>query len=372
MRNHLIPLAFAIAAALATGLSGCGKDANSKPVAAAKTEAEVKAEKADAKAVPVEAALVTRGAVEPTYAATATLEARREAVIHAEMPGEILAILVEEGDRVEAGQVLARLDDARVQLELKQVATVADRLANEAERSEKLLERDMISREAYDRARFERDTQNASVALVRHSLDKGTIRAPYAGVVTRRHVKEGQWLALQQPAFEIADFDTLEARLDVPERQAMALKAGQPVHVTVDALAGTEFTGTVERIAPVVDRASGTVGVTLAVDNSKHSLRPGLFARVAVAYDQIADATLLPKAAVLAEAQRNRVFVVADGIVDERFVELGHDTGALVQVLSGVDAGATVVTVGQSGLKDGDKVAIVNAGAKTEIAAAGL
>src|SRR5688572_20052993 len=137
MRNHLIPLAFAIAAALATGLSGCGKDANSKPVADA---AAAKAEKPAEKAVPVEAALVTRGAVEPTYAATATLEARREAVIHSEMPGEILDILVEEGDRVEAGQVLARLDDARVQLELKQVATVADRLASEATRSEKLLE----------------------------------------------------------------------------------------------------------------------------------------------------------------------------------------------------------------------------------------
>lgn len=367
MRNHLIPLAFAIATALATGLSGCGSSASSKPVAAA--DAATKAEKPEAKAVPVEAALVTRGAVEPTYAATATLEARRAAVIHAEMPGEILDIRVEEGDRVEAGQVLARLDDARVQLELKQVATVADRLAHEAARSEKLLERDMISREAYDRARFERDSQDAAVALVRHSLDKGTIRAPYAGVITRRHVKEGQWLSLQQPAFEIADFDTLEARLDVPERQAMALEAGQPVRFTVDALAGREFNGIVERIAPVVDRASGTVGVTLSVDNTSRSLRPGLFARVAVAYEQIADATLLPKAAVLAEAQRNRVFVVADGVVHERIVELGHDTGAMVQVLSGVDAGATVVTVGQSGLKDGDKVAIVNSAAtRAEIA----
>lgn len=354
MRKPLNALAFAVALAVAGGLAGCGSDANSKPVAEKKKETP---------AVPVEVASVVQATLEPTYAATATLEAEREAVVHAEMPGEIVEILVEEGDRVEQGQLLAKLDDRQRQLELRQVATVADRLAHEAVRSEKLLERDMISREAYDRARYERETQNAAVAIARHALDKGEIRAPYAGVVTRRHVKEGQWLSLQDAAFEIADFTTLQARLDVPERQAMALKPGQPVRFTADALSGAEFTGTVARTSPVVDRASGTVGVTLEVVNPDQRLRPGLFVRVAVAYDRIADATLVPKAAVIAEAAQNRVFVVEDGIVDERLVALGHENGPLVQVLDGLEPGARVVTVGQTTLKDGDKVAIVDAAA---------
>jgi len=360
MRKHLIPLSFAISLALAAGLSGCGSEASSKPLA----------EKSEPAAVPVEVASVTSGALEPTYAATATLEAEREAVVRTEMPGEIVEILVEEGDAVAAGQVLAKLDDARVALELKQVATVADRLKHEAERSEKLRERDMISQEAYDRTRYERDTQRAAVDIARHSLSQGVIRAPYAGVVTRRHVKEGQWLALQQPAFEIADFSELKARLDVPERQATALAAGQPVRFTVDALGGKTIAGTVERTSPVVDRASGTVSVTLAVDNAEQVLRPGLFVRVAVSYDQIADATLLPKAAVIAEPDRNRVFVVENGIVDERVVALGHETEAMVQVLSGLEPGASVVTVGQSALKDGDKVAVVNGAAAVKVIAA--
>src|SRR5688572_5024354 len=304
MRKLLIPLGLVTALA-AAGLSGCGRDAASKPVA----------EKPKAPPAAVEVAQVVTGPVEPTYAATATLEAEREAVVRTEMPGEVLQILVEEGDRVAAGQVLARLDDARTRLELKQVATVADRLAHEAARSEKLLERQMISREAYDRARYERDTQNAAVAIARHSLDQGVIRAPYAGVVTRRHVKEGQWLALQQPAFEIADFSDLKARIDVPERDAMALQGGQPVRLVADALAGKTFAAVVERSSPVVDRASGTVGVTLAVENPmlddrSLELRPGLFVRVAISYDRISDATLVPKAAIIADAKRERVFVI--------------------------------------------------------------
>lgn len=358
MRKPLIPLGLAIALALSAGLSGCGGASEAKPLA----------DKPKVPAAPVEVAAVTEGALAPTYAATATLEAEREAVVRSEMPGEILKILVEEGDRVAAGQVLARLDDARVQLELRQVATVADRLKHEAQRSEKLLERDMISREAYDRARYERDTQDAAVAIVRHNLDRGEIRAPYAGIITRRHVKEGQWLALQQPAFEIADFTELKARIDVPEREAMALAAGQPVSIAADALAGRTFTGTVERSSPVVDRASGTVGVTLAVDNPDMVLRPGLFVRVAVTYDQIANATLVPKSAIIADAGRNRVFVIENGVADERDVTLGHENGALVQVLSGLDPGASVVTVGQSALKDGDTVAVINAGASKAIA----
>ncbi|HVF35627.1 MAG TPA: efflux RND transporter periplasmic adaptor subunit, partial [Candidatus Saccharimonadia bacterium] len=298
MRKLLIPLGL-LSLACAVGVSGCSGEAKSKTVT----------DKPETPAAPVEVASVTTGALEPTYAATASLEAVREAVVRAEMPGEILKILVEEGDRVTAGQLLAQLDDARVRLELKQVATVADRLKHEAARSEKLLERQMISREAYDRARYERDTQNAAVAIVRHTLDQGAIRAPYAGIVTRRHVKEGQWLALQQPAFEIADFTELQARLDVPEKQAMMLESGQPVRFVADALGGREFTGRVERTSPVVDRASGTVGVTLALDNDDLALRPGMFVRVGVSFDQIAAATLVPKAAVIADAQRNRVFV---------------------------------------------------------------
>ena len=340
-------LAAALAVAL-TGLTGCAEQAQSRETAALPA------------ATPVETALVTSGALEPSYAATATLEARRAASIQSEQPGEVVAVLVEEGDRVAAGQVLARLDAAKASLQAKQIQSVAVRLQAEAERSAALLEHKMISSEAHDRAQFERDSQLAALELARLSLNKTDIRAPYAGVITRRHIKQGQWLTLQAPAFEIADFTQLEARLSVPERQSGSIGAGQSVALTADAFAGQTFEGRVVRTSPVVDRASGTVGVTVAVENPELTLRPGLFVRLAVNYERIADATLVAKAAVIAGHEPAHVFVVEKGVAHSRPIQLGLENGAAVQVVSGLAPGTTVVTVGHNALKDGDRVAPVN------------
>lgn len=343
-------LAAALALALA-GLSGCGGDAQSREVA--------KAEEADR--VPVEVGSVVTGDLAPTYAATANLEAERDAKLVVEIAGEVVEILVEEGDHVAAGQVLARIDARWQSLELRQQQSLADRLSHDVSRNDRLLDKSMISREAYDQARYARDTQDAAVGLARLAVDKTAIRAPYAGVVTRRHIKQGQWLKLQDPAFEIADFSELKARIDVPERVAHLLAAGQPVVLGADALPGRELAGTVERVSPVVDRATGTVGAVIAVDNPDGVLRPGLFVRLAVNYEQIADATLMPKAAVVGSGSATHVWVVNDTQVEQREVRLGVENGSQVQVIEGLAAGATVVTVGQSGLKDGDKVVVVTA-----------
>ena len=347
----------ALAAALAlacAGLSGCGSDAQSRE--AAKAE---EAEKADR--VPVEVGSVVTGNLAPTYAATANLEAERGAKLVVEIAGEVVEILVEEGDHVAAGQVLARIDARWQSLELRQQQSLADRLKHDVDRNDRLLDKSMISREAYDQARFARDTQAAAVGLAQMAVDKTAIRAPYAGVVTRRHVKQGQWLKLQDAAFEIADFTDLKARIDVPERVAHLLAAGQPVALVADALPGLELSGTVERVSPVVDRATGTVGAVVAVDNSKGVLRPGLFVRLAVNYEQIADATLMPKSAVVGNGTTTHVWLVEDQKVKQRQVHLGVENGSMVQVVEGLSAGAVVVTVGQTGLKDGDTVQVVTA-----------
>jgi membrane fusion protein (multidrug efflux system) len=349
----------ALAAALALalgGLSGCGADAQSRELAR-------KAEEAEAARVPVEVASVVTGHLAPTYAATANLEAERDAKLVVEIAGEVVEILVEEGDRVAAGQVLARIDARWQSLELRQQQSLADRLAHDVSRNDRLLDKSMISREAYDQARYARDTQDAAVGLARLAVDKTAIRAPYAGVVTRRHIKQGQWLKLQDPAFEIADFSELKARIDVPERVAHLLAAGQPVVLDADALPGHALAGTVERVSPVVDRTTGTVGAVIAVDNPEGVLRPGLFVRLEINYEQIADATLMPKSAVVGNGSTTHVWVVEDTQVQQREVRLGVENGTLVQVVDGVAAGATVVTVGQSGLKDGDKVVVVTASA---------
>jgi membrane fusion protein, multidrug efflux system len=345
-RNRRVLLATALALASA-GLTACS---GGTPATAATQE------QAAVRGTPVEVAAVERGDLAPVYLATATLEAEREAVILAEIPGEVVSIEVEEGDRVVAGQVLARIDNAKQALELRRVATEADRMQHDVARNQRLIERQMISREAFDRSRYEAQTQAAVVDLKRLDLDKTAIRAPYAGVVTRRFVKQGQWLKRDEQAFAIADFDALQARIDVPERSAAMIQAGAPVRFEADAIPGRAFDARVLRMAPVVDRASGTLAAVVEVDNADGTLRPGLFVRLGVNYERIADALLAPRAAVVEDEGRRHVFVVADGKAQRRVVHIGLADGDRVQVLDGLVAGEQVVVVGQNALTDGTPV----------------
>lgn len=348
-----LAISFAIAAALA--VTGCaGGKAESQAEAAKKPEVDP---------IPVEVATVSTGTMAPTYPTTATLEAEREARLLAETAGEIEAVLVEEGDYVQAGQVLARVEAGRARLERDREASEAKRMEHEADRGAKLLDRGLLSQQAAEQTHFARDTQSATLALAQLKLEKTAIRAPYAGVITRRHIKQGQYLMLGAPAFEIADFSVLKAKFNVPERALATIATGQPVEIAADALSGKSYQGTVERIAPVVDRASGTVAVTVAVESGKRELRPGLFVRMNVRYAQIGDALLLPKAALLRGEGAPRVYVVEENKAHAREVKLGLESGEQVQVVSGVDSGTQVVTVGQEKLAEGDQVEVLNTAA---------
>jgi RND family efflux transporter MFP subunit len=162
--------------------------------------------------------------------------------------------------------------------------------------------------------------------------------------------------------FEVADFGELKARIDVPERVSGLIQAGQPVSLRVDALGERTYPATIDRVMPTVDRATGTVGALVAVENTDGALRPGLFVRLAIEYQHIERATLLPKTAVVTGASGSHVYVVEAGSkVARKPVRTGLDFGERVQVLEGVAPGATVVTVGQQSLDDGDVVTVVDA-----------
>jgi membrane fusion protein (multidrug efflux system) len=135
-----------------------------------------------------------------------------------------------------------------------------------------------------------------------------------------------------------------------------------PARLALDALPGAEYTGTVERISPRIDPVTGTFRVTLSVDSRDGELRPGMFARVEVVYEQRADALLVPAAAILAEDAERAVFVVEDGVARRRPVDLGFANGEQVEVVHGLTPRDDVIVVGQTGVRDGTPVAIERAG----------
>ncbi len=357
MRKLLITLT--ITATLGIGLSGCGQ---SDLTSADNAEADI--------ALAVETVQPRRAELVRFFNGTATLAAERAANLVSENGGEVLKIYVEEGDRVAAGQVLARIDGERARLALAQTASVAKRLDHEAERADLLLGKKMIATDAAERARFERDAQRASVDLAALSFSKSEIRAPYAGVITRRHIKDGQWLAPNGLAFEIADFADLVADVPVPEKELAGLAAGQPVTVAADAFRDAKFSGAVERVAAIVDAASGTASVRIDLNEANTPLRPGQFVRIGIERERIADALMLPKSTVVLDGKRAEVFTVANGLARRQAVTLGGEQDGWVHVLNGLADNAQVISLGQAQLSDGDAVVVVNPVATTATASA--
>ncbi|HET7922220.1 MAG TPA: efflux RND transporter periplasmic adaptor subunit, partial [Gammaproteobacteria bacterium] len=181
-----------------------------------------------------------------------------------------------------------------------------------------------------------------------------------AGVVAKRLVKTGNTLTANQPVFVISNFDPLLAVLYVPENALPELRAGQPATLSADAVPGKHFTGHIARISPVVDPQTGTFKVTVELRHVKNELAPGMFSRVNITYDVHHGTLLIPRTALVTEDGETAVYVVKNGSAHRQPVKTAYSDGNEIEIVSGLKAGDTVVTLGQNSLRDGAKVSVIN------------
>lgn len=337
-------------------LQGCNRDPG-----APSPERLFEAQDQTGRAIPVEVARVRIGRVDAIYSTTATLSAEEEATIVAKSGGIVMQIQAEEGDLVEKDQILAQIDTERLALELQRTEVNLENLKRSFDRSQRLFEANMVSSDTHEQARYAYDTAKADFDLRDLQLREATIRAPFAGTITARHVKAGNLLNSGDPAFDIKRFRTLEAVLNVPERQLAHLETQQDAQIRVDALPRQRFAGRVKRISPIVDADSGTFRVTVEVANEDRTLKPGMFARIDIRYDSHAEALLVRKEAVVTRNDQTAVFVVRDGVAYRQRVVIGYSSEDSVEILDGLARGDHIVTTGQNGLKDETRVRVVGA-----------
>ncbi len=345
--------------------------------------------------VPVQAVPVRIETMVARYSGTATLETAEEAQVVAKASGIVRELLVEEGDRVEKGQLLARLDDADARNELVQASATLKKYQAKFDRAETAVQSHLIPRDQYEQDKYDLETQRAVVEGARLKLSWTRVVAPIAGVVAKRDVKPGNFVQANASLFRIVDMDPLLAVLNAPERELGTLREGQPVTLRADALDGAEFSGTIERIAPVVDPDSGTFRVTCRFSDASGALRPGMFARISIVHDEHSDVATIPRAALIDEDGGTAVFVVSaapvakpapaaagshngkkhDGdkgkvaatakpdtaqwLAQRRSVKTGYADGDRVEILEGLVVGERVVTIGRNALRDGAAVQVL-------------
>lgn len=371
MRNPLIIFTFIGLAGL---LSACNRDG-----AAAQTKAPT------IDAVPVEVAQAVHGAISASYSGTAALVADHEAQVTAKTSGVLKKLYVEEGMTVKAGQLLAELDEADALAKAKQAEAQMHKAEATFSHAQAAIPKHLIPEYEYEQDKFDLAAQRAAYEAAKIQLSYTRIVAPVDGVIAERSIKIGNLVQANQNLFRIVGMNPLQAVLNVPERQLGILKAGQAVQLEADALAGKKFTGTILRIAPVVDPASGTFRVTCQFHDASAVLRPGMFARIDIVYDQRADALTVPRSALVEEDGQTSVFVVdkalpvqtpkaeagkpavkalattTSGFVAHRqLVKIGYSDGDKVEIISGLDAGARVITVGRNAVRDGTAVLVLD------------
>ncbi|MDH3647520.1 MAG: efflux RND transporter periplasmic adaptor subunit [Gammaproteobacteria bacterium] len=311
--------------------------------------------------IPVETRLVERGQITAIYSGTAALEVDAEADVSSKVAGEIIELLVEEGDSVTSGQVLARLDGERLRLELERQRANVRRLEQDYRRNVELHDKGLVSAGAFEGMKYELESLRAALRLAQLELGYTEIKAPFDGIIAERYVKRGNTITISQALFKITDLDPLLAYLHVPEKEFNKLKAGQQAVVEADALTGQMYSGEIARISPVVDADTGTFKVTVEVVDAAGDLKPGMFGRVSVIYDTRDNSMLVPRSALVDTDSDAAVFIVEDGVARRRPVIVGYSSGANVEVLDGLSGQEQVVVIGQNTIKDGGKVRVIGA-----------
>ena len=383
-----LPLRFALIPALGLLLAACGSGA--------KQDAD-----AGQSSVPVEVAAATHAPISASYSGTGALEAEHEADVVAKASGVLLKLYVEEGQHVKAGELLAQIDPSSAANQLAQSQAQLRKAQATYERASKAIKQQLIPKQEYDGDLYDMQAQVAATKSAQLQLSWTRITAPISGVISKRMVKQGNLVQVNQAIFHIVDMNPLTATLNVPEREIGTLKAGQPVKLAVDALPGKDFSGTIERIAPVVDAASGTFRVTCLFDNTRAGnevLRPGMFGRIGIVYDQRRDALVIPRSALMDEDGETAVLFVEPGkakpkpvakkvrprpgdaiaaepakpaqpvlLAKRRTVQIGYVDGDRVEIRGGLKPGERVITLGRDAVRDGSEVQVLapNANANT-------
>ncbi len=357
--RHLVPFSALLASFLAVGCGGgetAGHGGNGRG-----PEAESEKEEP---AIAVKISPVALESISSLYSTSATLRADRQATVIARTRGVVERLVVEEGDKVSTGQPLAYLEDDEQKIAAARALSNEEKAQRDFARISGLHDRGLSSLDEFEASRTTAEDSKHALDLAELELSRTVIRAPIAGTVVNRHLDVGATVSDGTAVFDLADIDPLYADVNIPERHVTGLRPGQEVLLTADST-DTVANAIIERIAPAVDPATGTVKVTVAVEGNS-GLRPGAFVRVDIVTDTHADALVVTRSALVAEGRRWHLYRLADDeIVEQIEVILGFENGNRVEIDHPADSEVTiapgdeVVVVGAPALSDGAKVRVM-------------
>lgn len=306
--------------------------------------------------VPVTLAKVSTAAMPEIISAVGSLRSDESVTLRPEVSGRITAILFTEGQRVEKGATLVRLDPAVNNAEVQQTRANLALAKSKYERAIDLSSKNFISGQARDEAKNNFEVAQAAASLAEARLAKTELKAPFGGIIGLRVVSTGDYVREGADLVNLEAIDPIKVDFRVPETFLKQVKVGQPVDVTLDALPGKTYNGRVIALNPLLDAAGRALVIRAQVRNQDTTLRPGMFARVNLITSTKQDALVVPEEALVPQGTEQFIFRVVDNKAERVKVETGQRRDGKVEIVSGVEKDNLIVVAGQTRLREGSQV----------------
>lgn len=311
------------------------------------------------RSLPVSAVALKPEAMENALRSAGTLVASEEVDVTTEISGVVREIYFQEGARVKKGDLLLRIDDAELQAQRDKAIHQRELIKQTFERQQILLEKEAISREAFDRVQTDLLVIESEIKLLDTRIAKTQIRAPFEGTIGFRYVSPGTFMQPGTRVARLVKSSPLRLEFSVPERYQSETLSGRTVFFNVAGFSET-FEAIVYAVEPSVDARTRSVMLRASYPNSDYRLLPGMFADLRIIISREEDVVQVPSEAIIPQMDGELVFVYKNGRAVQTSIRTGTRTERHVAVVEGLAAGDTVITSGILQLRSGMPVTITN------------
>ncbi|MFH1964365.1 MAG: efflux RND transporter periplasmic adaptor subunit [Acidobacteriota bacterium] len=277
-----------------------------------------------------------------------------------ELAGKIVSIPAREGELIQKGAVILKLDDSILRAEVSRAKAQADFEKKSVNRTSMLLEKGVTNHNSLDEIESRYAVSSAALKMAETNLEKTVVYSPYTGILNDLPVEQGEFVQEGATIAKIVEIDTLKVEIQVPEKEVEYLRKGTAMRVISGSSDNPICYGTLTYISEVADMGTRTVKAEISVDNSKGVLRSGQIVRARLNRRSLRDAVMVPLAAVIPLEEGKVVYVVSGGVAERREVELGVMKGTEVHIKSGLTSGDLLIVKGHRMVGQGQKVNIVS------------
>lgn len=328
-----------------------------QPLFSSSSDSENSSNASSSNRLKVEAVKISEESVEDRILSSGSMRADEVVDLSVESSGLVTNIYFNEGSEVEKGDLLLKINDSQLQAEKNRNSFRLTLAEQREERQKRLLERGGISQDEYDATLNELNVLRSELQLIEAQIDQTELRAPFSGSIGLKYVSEGSYISPSTRIATLQSLNPIKVDFSVPERYVARVSVGDEINFHIQGVDST-FIGEVYAFEPSVDRETRSLQIRAITDNDSRILFPGAFANITLILDTITDALMVPTISVIPDLNTQKLFLVRNGVVDEKRVQTGIRTSEKVQIVDGIAPGDTVLTTGLLQVRPGDEVEI--------------